>query len=628
MTRKLLLSALLATIFAVFSHAQTGDELTLLYSENFDKLTEGSVGNPATTDIGGFSGKLYKDLKWDYSSKNVYEAGGALYVGDGGKAVTGRISGANANGGVVKVSMRVKAHESFGAALTVSVGSTYSATSNSVLLNDGEWHDLAIVSGGGTYSTQVIFQSTISGFYIDDVKVETGKSLVGTPEALQPNKADGTSFTAAWKKAANATDYLLDVYTKTAGGDKEYVLRDEAVKPATSVANTITKSVSGLDESKTYYFAVRARNAEGYISDYSNEIQVYKVLTDLDAPVALPATNVTANSFTANWEAVDGAQSYVVGLFRTEKMLEDKTINIIDEDFSKVTIGTLESVEFGKSHEELDEYTHIPGWYGEGHAFASGHMVLAPYSGSALLDTPDIDLSHDNGAFSVTLNMAEGNFGRFTTGGTLTVKLYNDSDDDNDSNGAPAETKTVTLDKDSFKDYTVTFSKGSSDSWIEFEYSGSDKVYFDNISIAQNLKTGDSYSMLIDEKMSETTSCDIDADLDNPAYTFYYMVSAFGKTVNSSYEEEDLVSDSSNAITVKYNPETSISTASAADGAKVAADGDAITVTLAADAPIAVYNISGGLIARVAGKAGSNTITTAEHVCLVKVGGKTFKIVK
>ena len=106
------------------------------------------------------------------------------------------------------------------------------------------------------------------------------------------------------------------------------------------------------------------------------------------------------------------------------------------------------------------------------------------------------------------------------------------------------------------------------------------------------------------------------------------MVSAFGKTVNSNYEEEDLVSDSSNAITVKYNPETSISTASAADGAKVAADGDTITVTLAADAPIAVYNISGSLVASVAGKAGANAITTAEHVCIVKVGGKTFKIVK
>lgn len=627
MTRKLLLSALLATLFAVFSHAQTSDELTLLYSENFDKLTEGSVGNPATTDIGGFSGKLYKDLKWDYSSSKVYEAGGALYIGDGGKATTGRISGANAYGGIVKVSMRVKAHENFGVAFTVGVGTTYSATTNSVILNDDEWHNISIVSDGGAYSTQIVFQSTISSFYIDDVKLETGASLVGTPEALQPNKANGTSFTAAWRKATNAADYLLDVYTKAQNGDKEYVLHDEAVKPASAYTNTVTKAISNLDESKTYYFTVRARSAAGYTSEYSNEIRVYKVIEELAAPVALPATNVTANSFTANWEAVDGALSYAVGLFRTEKMSEDKTINIIDEDFSKVTIGTLESVEFGKSSEELDAYTHTPGWYGHAHALASGHMVLAPFGiDGAYIDTPDLDLSHNNGTFTINLNMAEGNYGRYYTGGTLTVKLYDDNADDD---GAPVETKTVNFDKADFKDYTVTFSKGSSESWIEFEYNGSNKVFFDNINIAQNLKAGDSYTMLVDEKESETTSCDIEADLANPAYTYYYMVGALGKTVNSSYEEEDLESDASNAITVSYTGETGISAAAdTAAEAKVSAAGGYITVTLAADAPIAVYNISGELIARVAGKAGRNTIATTEHVCIVKVGGKTFKIVK
>ena len=77
MKQKLLMLAMLFVAFAMGATAQT-DNATVVLDENFDSFTEGSEDEPATTDLGGFSGKLYNDLKWSYSSSKVYAAGGKL----------------------------------------------------------------------------------------------------------------------------------------------------------------------------------------------------------------------------------------------------------------------------------------------------------------------------------------------------------------------------------------------------------------------------------------------------------------------------------------------------------------------------------------------------------------------
>ena len=75
-----------------------------------------------------------------------------------------------------------------------------------------------------------------------------------------------------------------------------------------------------------------------------------EVVTSVDAPKSLAATNITANGFTANWEAVAKAAKYDVMLFKTETMAEATEKKILDEDFSKVTVGELTGmVEYGKT---------------------------------------------------------------------------------------------------------------------------------------------------------------------------------------------------------------------------------------------------------------------------------------
>jgi hypothetical protein len=72
--------------------------------------------------------------------------------------------------------------------------------------------------------------------------------------------------------------------------------------------NGTVQSVSGLTGNTTYYYRVRAVDANG-TSTNSNVIQVKSAL---DAPVATAATSVGATSFTANWDPVPGATSYAL----------------------------------------------------------------------------------------------------------------------------------------------------------------------------------------------------------------------------------------------------------------------------------------------------------------------------
>ena len=72
------------------------------------------------------------------------------------------------------------------------------------------------------------------------------------------------------------------------------------------VGNVTTSVVTGLTAGTAYYYRVRAENAGG-TSGNSNAIET-KTLSS--APVATAASAVTENSFSANWDASEGADGY------------------------------------------------------------------------------------------------------------------------------------------------------------------------------------------------------------------------------------------------------------------------------------------------------------------------------
>ncbi len=457
-----------------------------LIDEHFDAFTEGSEDNPATTDISGYSGKLFKTLKWN--GKSVYEAGCKLLIKDGGNLITSSLSALTTES-AIKVTFDAKCPSVGGGALKVNFNYAYSGD-QTVLMGDNDWHTFSVVFDKATSTKSIKFTPFLAadGILIDNVKVEAGM-FVKSPEAYQPETVSPTDFTAIWSAVNDATSYLLDVYTKN-GEEKIYLLKDE------EVAET-SKDVTGLERGKQYFFTVRAKKGEG-VSDPSNEIRVVEVFKYVLPPKGLPATDVTKNGFTANWEAAEHAVKYDIYMTRTEKLDEAREVNIIDESFDKVTIGTLQKPEFNSSA-TLDAFTSAPGWTSDRmQCLAAGYMGLSPFGMSGSIFTPDMDLSSNGGAFTVKMNMAELNYGQPSSGTPVELRLYN-------KNERLLETKSVTLEK-GFKEYVLEFTKGTAGCFLQIYYKNLDgetkdnKLFIDYIKVAQTLAAGTSYSSLIEQR--------------------------------------------------------------------------------------------------------------------------------
>lgn len=130
----------------------------------------------------------------------------------------------------------------------------------------------------------------------------TGTALTAPvpPVAATATNVSNTSFTANWSSVPGAASYTLDVSTVSNFSTFVPGYQGDEVT-GTSV------DVVGLAGNTTYYYRVRAVNAEGTPSVSSNSVSK---LTLPDAPVALAATSITSSGFTANWTAVAGISSY------------------------------------------------------------------------------------------------------------------------------------------------------------------------------------------------------------------------------------------------------------------------------------------------------------------------------
>jgi len=146
-------------------------------------------------------------------------------------------------------------------------------------------------------------------------KVCGGRDPLGATSAIDAADIASDSFTARWMTRDNGEKYILDVYTRGDDGTRQFLpgFRSLPVDMASEW------KVTGLDPETWYYYTVSV--GDGWEkSEPSNEIAVFTGRLSLDrrAVMADEASDVTDYGFTARWQPLEDADSYLLTVYTKE----------------------------------------------------------------------------------------------------------------------------------------------------------------------------------------------------------------------------------------------------------------------------------------------------------------------
>lgn len=342
----------------------------------------------------------------------------------------------------------------------------------------------------------------------------------------------------------------------------------------------------------------------------------------LPTPKTKEATNVTSSGYTANWEPVKRAQGYAVYSILTHVANTDEVYKVYEESFDKIDLGTLDEpfTELSPLY-YLDDYMNTCGWSTQLGVFVRGMVGLnngyrASTGFSGYLETPKMDLTGDNGKFTMDMKVIPMGVD------TMSIGLF-DADGD-------VRIPIEMFDKPVLENGEVhfEFTKGVKRGYLRIIANKEGMLFFDNITISRNLKAGESYTFRRNylslsgdsETATPPVSCDFETPgkQDNDGYSFQVCAWIFGATdERSAFSEPRVVS----------TPVTGINDSEIKD-TKVFVD-DCLHVNVSVPATIQVYSSTGVCLSSLQTEGGSNRIDLPTRgIYLVQVNDEVYKVIK
>ena len=472
--------------------------------------------------------------------------------------------------------------------------------------------------------------------------VYTVDNYIDIPTMFAPAKRDGyyfdlTETLSAFDKIYSVkieyireeddkTTILFDdfSYTTNKPTTYNYVLKDQKVEQQDNEDGTVGFEVNGLDPDTDYTYSVKSVNSD-FTSAASDEQEVYAV----SIPTALPATNITANSYTANWTSHKKVDFYRVDQLQQTVIDKDtKDYVMLDEDFSKVTSSLTEADLLKGSYDEgertsgympLDDITKIAGWKASSTVRVNGWLggnEAKQGSGTiaGAIVTPTIDLSHNEGACNISLRVwgSEGDW--------LIIQGSN-----------PASLATIEFPKGGgIVEKTITMPLCTSKEQLTF-YSNNYKVFLiDYIKITQDVKAGDKVTTITGSVLTE------DADtksmvMTNPGFSdghdVLYRVTAMRYDKDSQESHKYYSTSTPSDLMLVKNPNPSGIGSVEAAAENVAGVEGGIVVNAANATTVNVFNLSGQLVASKACGNGHAFMSVAPGVYVVKTNSTAAKVV-
>lgn len=162
-----------------------------------------------------------------------------------------------------------------------------------------------------------------------------GKATVYPVATLEATDIHAEGFTAHWEAGEPGSEYRLSVYTVSDNGTGRPTVSYADGYRDLATGNATSWNVTGLRPGTEYRYSVRTIDTlSGLESVASNETTVTTLPPEFRhlRPELLEADVVEETSFTARWNAVEGASSYLLSVY-------EKEFGESDEDFVDFTGG-------------------------------------------------------------------------------------------------------------------------------------------------------------------------------------------------------------------------------------------------------------------------------------------------
>ena len=631
-----------------------GDE-QLVMKEDFSKMTAGSEANPDTDN------SLIKDdfeYPWintkdeffntpGWGSGNAYSAGGMVYLESGPQDmahINTPMLNVSDNGGIAWIRFKVRAKNTAeNLQVMVEAAETFNMSPSwnmmgSALLPDvtTEWKEYSMYFyGGGKYSLFNIV-SVGAPIYVDDIEVFTVKQHVNTPTMLPHTNYEGTSFDANWNAVEGATGYSVNVFTlDKETGKPEYLFEKKQV-------TTNKFNVTGAESGKTYFYNVSATK-DDHVSIPSDKMFVFNLV----APEMKEVSNFDGTKYTASWGTVPTAERYNYIAYYDRKATKTGEFVVTDENFTDVRDAQGNLTGWTKEDPNPGSYSeyYIPemkqaGWRGTNYAPYTDYICLDGWQyyhnhTDAGLISPELDMSKDNGKFTVNIKLAgaptaalDENGNEITVYTQAAFALFNYNETTCDYEQAeliylPGHPNAV---NDKWKNFTVNFTKGSKKSIIGiYAVYADEHLYLDDLKITQNYQAGESlndpfcYRRWLQEPTAEIT---IPYFVGTSEVT--HRASAYKVNTDRNVKKQFVES--------KYSELKKVGTANSISGvglakALVKVEGSDICVNNINGEDVQVYTLNGQLVYNNKGEKNLR-IRLAQHgAYIVKVGNKSVKLV-
>ena len=264
----------------------------------------------------------------------------------------------------------------------------------------------------------------------------------------------------------------------------------------------------------------------------SNGVVTFSFLWDkLMAPNLLQPKDITASSFTAQWEAVENASSYNAELFSVEKVSDSDgdTETLITEDFLAFNHLNTEITQ------EINKYTITDGWYGLNLWSETGVLRIGSSNEYGELVTPYFNTKYDG---EITVSFIVKKYNATDSNTILTVQSeYRDSD--------AYGHKTFEVGNEWTK-FEYKFPKEGNEACVIFTTeqitSGKPRIYIDDISITQVSTERETF---VGSYTTNETYCSFKG---LNAGKYRYHVKAINAGIDSDFSEKQEVTLGTNNI--------------------------------------------------------------------------------